>query len=299
MKIEEISKFLGVSVSTIKTRLMRARQRLKKEETMIREALEHFQISPNLTDNIMQEVMRLKPTPSGNKPLIPWTITATSIVLITLMLGIGNQYLAYFQQPYSLEAQSEMSVELLDTPIVQLLEMEPNVRRQFGNANAEGKNDTPSQTPDDVLLAAADIEGEDTPTTKQQWIQGNAPEYRYGSSVRSLYPTPEGDIYIFANDRIIAKLPANGTEWEVVSDVSTLHDYRNRDDEIPITTLNDTLYIVLSDELFSSTDKGKTMAVSRQMSSRKHTRLGSNRQCVLSRHATSDISFYRHWKKRG
>ena len=258
MKIEEISKFLGVSVSTIKTRLMRARQRLKKEETMIREALEHFQISPNLTNNIMQEVMRLKPTPSGNKPVIPWTITATSIVLIALMLGIGNQYLAYFQQPYSLEAQTEMAVELLDTPIVQLLETQPNVRQQFGNANAEGKNDTPSQTPDDVLLAAADIEGEDTPTTKQQWIQGNAPEYQYGSSVRSLYPTPEGDIYIFANDRIIAKLPANGTEWEVVSDVSTLHDYRNRDDEIPITTLNDTLYIVLSDELFSSTDKGKT-----------------------------------------
>ncbi len=258
MKIEEISKFLGVSVSTIKTRLMRARQRLKKEETMIREALEHFQISPNLTNNIMQEVMRLKPTPSGNKPVIPWAITATSIVLIALMLGIGNQYLAYFQQPYSLEAQTEMAVELLDTPIVRLLETEPNVHRQFGNANAEGKNDTPSQTPDDLLLAAADIEGEDTPTTKQQWIQGNAPEYQYGTSVRSLYPTPEGDIYIFANDRIIAKLPANGTEWEVVSDVSTLHDYRNRDDEIPITTLNDTLYIVLSDELFSSTDKGKT-----------------------------------------
>ena len=30
MKIEEISRFLGVSVSTIKTRLMRARQRLRK-----------------------------------------------------------------------------------------------------------------------------------------------------------------------------------------------------------------------------------------------------------------------------
>ena len=257
MTYEEISNFLGVSEAAIRNRLYRARRRLRKEETMIREALEHFQISPNLTDNIMQEVTRLKPTPSANKPLIPWTITATSIVLIVLMLGIGSQYLAYFQQPYSLEAQTAMAVELVDTPIVRFIETEPNVRRQFGNINAAGKSVTPRQNPDEVLLAAADVEGEDTTTTKQQWIHGNAPVYN--SSVSSVFPTPEGDVYIFANDRTIAKLPAHADEWEVVSDVSTLHDFnRNWDDEIPITTLNNKLYIILSDELFSSTDKGKT-----------------------------------------
>ena len=42
---------------------------------MIREALDHFQISPNLTDNIMREVARLKPAaPSASKPLVPWAI---------------------------------------------------------------------------------------------------------------------------------------------------------------------------------------------------------------------------------
>ena len=61
MTCEEISKFLGVSVGAIKSRLSRARHRLKKEEPMIREALEHFQITPNLTENIMREVSRLKP----------------------------------------------------------------------------------------------------------------------------------------------------------------------------------------------------------------------------------------------
>ena len=65
MTCEEISKFLGVSVGAIKSRLSRARHRLKKEEPMIREALEHFQITPNLTENIMREISRLKPvTPS-------------------------------------------------------------------------------------------------------------------------------------------------------------------------------------------------------------------------------------------
>ena len=68
MTVEEISRFLGVSGSTIKSRLRRARNRLQKEETMIREALEHFQISPNLSENIMREVARLKPAvPSGRK----------------------------------------------------------------------------------------------------------------------------------------------------------------------------------------------------------------------------------------
>ena len=103
MTCEQMSEFLGVSVNTIKSRLRRARNRLKKEEPMIREALDHFQISPNLTDNIMQEIPRLKPTPSPSKPFVPWIISATSAVLIVLMLGMGNQYLARFQLPYSLD----------------------------------------------------------------------------------------------------------------------------------------------------------------------------------------------------
>lgn len=141
MTIEEISKFIGVSAGTIKSRLQRARNRLQKEENMIREALEHFQISPNLTDNIMQEVTHLKPTPTGSKPFIPWAVAASSVVLIALMLGIGNQHLARFQKPYSLEAQSEMSVELVNAQIVQNLEVESDKRNQFGNnADFGGRN---------------------------------------------------------------------------------------------------------------------------------------------------------------
>ena len=48
MSSAEIGEFLGVSANTIRSRLRRAQQRLQKEETMIREALEHFQISPTL-----------------------------------------------------------------------------------------------------------------------------------------------------------------------------------------------------------------------------------------------------------
>ena len=83
MTCEEISKFLGVSVGAIKSRLSRARHRLKKEEPMIREALEHFQITPNLTENIMREVSRLKPViPSGSKPFVPWAIGVSTIAVV-------------------------------------------------------------------------------------------------------------------------------------------------------------------------------------------------------------------------
>ena len=77
MTCEEISRFLGVSASTVKSRLHRARNRLKKAEPMIREALEGFQIRANLTEKIMQEISRIQPTPpSSGKPFVPWAIAA-------------------------------------------------------------------------------------------------------------------------------------------------------------------------------------------------------------------------------
>ncbi len=146
MTYEEISEFLGVSIGAIKSRLHRARQRLKKEETMIREALEHFQISPTLTDNIMQEISRTKQVaPTTGKPLIPWIVGVTAVTIVLLMLGFSNQFLSRFQKPYNFNAASEMKVELIDTPIVQNLESDPDDRTQLGNVNAQGKNNGSDQ----------------------------------------------------------------------------------------------------------------------------------------------------------
>ena len=140
MSYEEISEFLGVSVAAIKNRLYRARNRLKKEESMIREALENFQITPNLTETIMQEISRLKPAaPSGSKPFVPWAIGVSAVAIMLLMLGFSNQYLSRFQKPYSFNAASEMKVELIDAPVVRNLETEPDNRTQLGNANAQDK----------------------------------------------------------------------------------------------------------------------------------------------------------------
>ncbi|MCG9126219.1 hypothetical protein JT359_01340 [Candidatus Poribacteria bacterium] len=45
MTAKEIGKFLGVSVNTIKSRLHRARNRLKEDEPMIRKAISNHQIT--------------------------------------------------------------------------------------------------------------------------------------------------------------------------------------------------------------------------------------------------------------
>ncbi|MDE0401341.1 MAG: sigma-70 family RNA polymerase sigma factor [Candidatus Poribacteria bacterium] len=173
MTHEEISEFLGVSVAAIKNRLYRARRRLKKEEPMIREALGNFQITPNLTESIMREVSRLKPVaPSGGKPLVPWAIAASTLAVVLFMLGVGSQFLSRFQKTYSFDATSEMTVEIVEAPVVLNLESKPDVRTQLGNAAAPSKNDGFSQQlgqPEyTTRFAAAQVDQTEEPTATDE-----------------------------------------------------------------------------------------------------------------------------------
>ena len=254
MTYEEISNFLGVSVGAIKSRLHRARQRLKKEEPMIREALGDFQITPNLTENIMHEISRLKPiAPSGGKPLVPWGIIGIStIAVIFLMLGVGTEYLSRFQKPYSFDATSEMTIDIIETPIVLDIESKPDVQTQLGNAAAPNKDDGTGQQPDEVLFAAAKSEGEDVSVPKQQWIQTGPIK---GSRAGGLLATSEGELYTFA-DMQIYKLEADGKAGRHIFDFRSL--VKSRPPRAPLAKWKDTLYILLADELVASKDDGQT-----------------------------------------
>ena len=158
MSSSEIGAFLGVSANTVRSRLRRAQHRLKREEPMIREALENFQITPNLTENIMREIARLKPTaPSGGKPFIPWAIGISALAVVLFILGIANhQSLSRFQKPYSFDAASEMKVELIDAPVVLNLEAEPDNRTQLGNLKAPSQNNGAGNQVDEA--ASLDLE---------------------------------------------------------------------------------------------------------------------------------------------
>ena len=194
MNYEEISRFLGVSVGTVKTRIYRARQRLKKEEPMIREALENFQITPSLTENIMREISRLKPiTPSGSKPLVPWAIGVSALVVVLLMLGVGTQYLSRFQKAYSFDAASEMTVELIEAPVVLNLNAKPDIRTQLGNVNTPSKSDTSNRQPNKVSASVADAQSEETAKDYSQWELPKEAKARLGKGgINTIQFSPDG-----------------------------------------------------------------------------------------------------------
>ena len=253
MTYEEISEFLGVSVAAIKNRLYRARQRLKKEEPMIREALENFQITPNFTENIMREVSRLKPiAPSGSKPLVPWAIAASTIAVVLLMLGIGNQHLLRFQKPYSFDATSGMTVEIIEAPVVLDLDAKPDVRTQLGSAAAPSNNDGSGQQPDDVLFAAAQADGEDVSVPKQQWIQAEPVK---GSDVDALSVTSDGELYTVANKHVY-KMEPDGKTWQQITNIDAQGVKYGR--TAFIEKWNDTLYLLVDATFLASKDDGKT-----------------------------------------
>lgn len=161
---------------------------------MIREALENFQITPNLTENIMREVSRMEPiAPSGGKPFVPWAIGVSTLAVLFLMLGIGTQYLSRFQKPYSFDAASEMTVELIEAPIVLNLESKPDVRTQFGNANTPSKSDTANQQPNEVSALVAEAQADETAKDYSRWELPKEAKARLGKGgINAIQFSPDG-----------------------------------------------------------------------------------------------------------
>ena len=146
MTTKEISKFLGVSAKTISSRLTRARKRLKqKEDLFVQEFFGGVQLSTNLKQNIMRQVADINPTsiPVG-KPLLPWIALGATGLLVILMLSVSNQYLARFQKPYSFEAVSEPTIEIIEAPIVLDIDAKPALRNQVGRTDIPNKSSSAS-----------------------------------------------------------------------------------------------------------------------------------------------------------
>ena len=158
MTTKEISKFMGVSVNTITSRLQRARERLQtSEELLINETLGGLHLSGNLLENIMRQVADIEPvSPPTGKPLLPWVSFSAATVLVILLLGASHQYLARFQRPYSFEAQAEPTIEIIETAVVLDTDAKPDIRNQVGQAAIPGKSrGVGSQVPEKVLVPNA------------------------------------------------------------------------------------------------------------------------------------------------
>ncbi len=251
MTTKEIGKFLGVSANTIKSRLRRGRERLReqKDELLVRETLGSILFPAHVTERIMRQVADINPTvPPVGKPLLPWAALGTASVLILLMLGVSNQILVRFQKPYSFEAQAEPTIEIVDTFIVLDVAAKPAVRNQPGQAAAPGKSSGAGTQVDDTSSAPITSD-EPAKFSTAQWTQGNGPP---GGLVRDLFATPDGTVYAAAPTGMY-RLSDDATRWTRVNTSVPISKSL-----MPMAEHSGTLYIVSTDEIFASDDRGET-----------------------------------------
>ncbi len=250
MTAKEIGKFLGVSVNTIKSRLRRAKKRLRKEEQLlIRETLGSIHLPANLTESIMQQVADIKQTPSPvGKPLLPWAAFGAAAVLILLLLGVSNQYLARFQHPYSFEAQSEPTIEIIDAHITLDIDAKPAVRNQVGRASIPSKSSGNGLQVSETFLAANTLE-DSAKFSTSQWTHTDGPQ---GGNAFNIFVTPEKTVYAVTSSGIY-RLTDGTTGWALIDTSVPISESR-----MPMAEFENTLYIVSTDEVFTSTNDGET-----------------------------------------
>lgn len=262
MTSKAIGEFLGVSPNTVRSRLQRARNRLLKEqEEMIRETLGSVYLPTSFTENITRQIADIKPvSPSGSKPLIPVAVSAATAIFIFLMMGVGSQYLARFQRPYNLNAQSVTTVEIIDAPIVLDTQATPDLRNQAGRFDTTGRSSGAGpQVSEPVMPAAAQVETETRPSTDQQWVQASGPEA--GGSVLGLLVSSTGDAYA-ASSVGIYRLTPGAAAWTLVNTTLSTANPTNLNASTSITMAErkGTIYLVSPDKIFASTDSGETWA---------------------------------------
>lgn len=250
MSCEKISEFLGVSQNTIKSRLYRARKRLEKQEHLLNNVSEIFQLQPTLTENILREIERIKPSyPSVSKPWIPWGLSFASVLLVIMMMGMGPREVSRFQQPYTLHADSDLTIELVDSSNVHELERKSDTQTQFGRSDLFGGNNGLGDNPDSHLIAAADIEHVDLSPAKPKWIQTKGPG---GVTSAKLYLASDQSTYAITKTGLY-KLTENTDGWMLVSSSGP-----NQEFDGVMAKHDDTLYLLTSNALIASNDEGKT-----------------------------------------
>ena len=250
MSCEEVAEYLGISPNTVKSRLHRARKRLEGEVDALRKVLEDFQLRATLTGDILRAVSRVKPvSPSGVKPFLPWAVSLSTAVLLILIGGFGVPHLFRYQQPYSFDASSAMTVEIVDAPVRFALQAKPDVRTQLGSTAEPGRSRGASFQADTLFAAVAHADEEPVANATPQWHPTNGPA---GGPAGILFLTSRSELYAVGRGEIY-RLAADGENWTFLNGDLPIGKHSP-----PMAERGDTLYIVCESELFASTDGGKT-----------------------------------------
>ncbi len=256
MSCEDIGKFLGMSPNTVRSRLHRARNRLKKEEAILQENLSSFQLPTQMTEHIMEKVSRLMPSaPSANKPYIPLAISAASAILVVLLLGVGTKNLMRFQQPYSLTAQSESAIEIVDAPIVLESPVKPVVvDNQVSRSDVLSNNNGSGQEADTSQFAASQ-EKNGISDKKGIWSKTNGP---VGGEVVNLFATSDGNVFAGTQSGIY-ELTDDKAAW-TFNYPRGIFSYREQLSGMqsgPMVEKDGILYLATDKKIISSKNRGK------------------------------------------
>ena len=249
MTTREISKFLGVSRNTIKSKLRRAKNRLQAEDHLLStEYIRSVQLSRDLTDSIMRRIADIDPTPPTAKPILPWASFGTATLVILLLLGSMNQYFTHFQKPYSFEALSEPTIEIVESPIHIDTVSKPTLQRRIGRGVTNSQN----EGMDSTLLnedLASNLEDNALNSSIDPWSQVNGPQT---SPQARIFATSDNQIYAISRTSMY-KLSEDGTSWMNVNASVHSNMYRS-----PLTEHQGVIYSVNTNEIFASTDDGET-----------------------------------------
>lgn len=249
MTAQEISTFLGVSVNTIKSRLRRARNRLKSEEEhLITENLGSVQLSTDLTESIMRQVSDIKPAPPLVKPILPWAAFGTAAVLVMLLLGAIHQYIAHFQKPYNFDALSEPTIEIVESPIHIDIISNPDARKQIVRGVTNSRSEGVGAMVSDADLAANAQENA-LNSSVVQWTQANGPQ---ASPRFNIFTTSKNNIHAVSSTGIY-RLTNDGTTWMNINASVPISTFQS-----PITEHRGVIYSVNTNDISASTDGGDT-----------------------------------------
>ena len=166
--------------------------------------------------------------------------------VVKKLLGVSSRYLTRFQKPYSFEARSEPTIEIVDVPIVLDTTSKPDIQNRLGRAMTPGRSDkTGSQGSETVL--ASNTWGDSRKFSGAQWTQVNG--LQGGANIK-LFSTSEGGLYAITATGLY-RLTKDGKAWSLINTSLPIEEFS------PITEHGGILYLA-SHKIFTSADRGET-----------------------------------------
>jgi RNA polymerase sigma factor (sigma-70 family) len=153
MDNREIARFLGTSADNISHRLKRAKSRLKEEMlTIITTTFEHQRLPAGFTLRIVETVSRIMIQPMPRTPCLPWSLSATTGIIITfLSLNILCQTSLFNSNEYKQIIAMERKMVNVGTLPVDVLELS-NVSLIFNNRMDSEKDKLETSNPSGKIL---------------------------------------------------------------------------------------------------------------------------------------------------